>query len=153
MNRENLYRGKRKDNGEWVEGSLQKHTTVFADDEVRHSYNIVIIQNGADCFACDSDMPYKTIWMQRINAEVEYDTICEHLGKTDINGKNLFEGDIVKAVLNHNQKEYIGVIEYSTINACYMIRTVSGSFLEFSMFSLHEVIGNKWDNPELLKTA
>lgn len=153
MNRENLYRGKSKKSGKWVEGSLQKNTTIFADGEKRHDYHIVTIHVGADCYECDADMPYKTTYMQSVDEPVEYDTICEHLGKTDINDKKLFEGDIVKAILYHNQKEYIGVIEYSTINACYMIRTVSGSFLEFSMFSLHEVIGNKWDNPELLKTA
>ena len=154
MNRENLYRGKRKDNGEWVEGSLQKHTTIFADGEKRHDYHIVAIEVGADCYECDSDMPYETTYTQVVDEAVRYDTICEHLGSTDINKKKLFEGDIVRAFLTYKpEQECIGVIEYDTGNACYMIRTVRGSYLDFNKFYRHEVIGNKWDNPELLKTA
>lgn len=152
MNRENLYRGKSKKSGEWVEGSLQKHTTVFVDGEVRHAYRIVKFQEGADCFECDSDEPYETTYLQGVDEVVEYSTICEYLGRTDINDIRLFEGDIVRAFLNYNpEQECIGVIEYNTYNACYMIKTVKGSFLPFSTFHRQEVIGNKWDNPELLK--
>lgn len=150
MNRQVLYQGKSKNNGEWVEGSLQKHTTVFVDGEEVHTYRITTIQEGADCLSCDSDLPYNPTYMQGVDEVVEWDTIREYLGKEDINDRKLFEGDIVKCILTRNQKECVGVIKYSTLNAEYMIKTVSGSLLPFAMFYRHEIIGNKWDNPELL---
>jgi hypothetical protein len=66
-----LFRGKRKDNGEWIEGSL----LLFWD-----STYIV---------------PTSTNTINRI--EVVPETVGQFTGFTDMNGKKIFEGDVVRS--------------------------------------------------------
>lgn len=65
-----LYRGKRKDNGEWVEGFL----FCYADGDV--------------CITREEEACRPEYW-------VDPDTVGECTGLTDKNGKLIFEGDIV----------------------------------------------------------
>lgn len=72
------------------------------------------------------------------------ETVCEYTGITDKNGKKIFEGDIVRYLFGYNftQLEKIGVVKYA--DGAYSII----SDLENKDF---EVIGNIYDNPDLLK--
>lgn len=75
-----LYRGKRKDNGEWVEGSL----LVFP-----HSGRTMIFDRYDLTF-------YR----------VDPDTVGECTGLPDKNGKLIFEGDIVDYLGEYGKIEY-----------------------------------------------
>lgn len=123
--REILFRGKRVDNGEWIEGDLI-HRQVW------RSY-LAIIRVRDDGF--DNYTEY----------EVEPSTVGQYTGLTDKNGKKIFEGDIVKVADE--------CIDYAIwANGCFcMARQMMFYEFTYQDSSRMEVIGNVHDNLELLK--
>lgn len=135
--REILYRGKRVDNGEWVEGWLQPFTQ---GGYIGLSDRLCIV-NG---------MQSNDIY------EVFPETVGEYTGLTDKNGKKIFEGYIVKVEYFSDWCENFvvgnGVIVWDLSLASFFIE-IKGDILSLSL-SCHaeiEIIGNIHDSPELLE--
>ena len=137
--REILFKAKRKDNGEWVEGSL-----LVLDDG---SYKIV-----TSCLVGDVENVLTVCAY-----DVDPDTVCQCTGLTDKNGNKIWENDIV---LDVEFGEYRAVVEYGVFNCscCYgvygwTLEPIGGScqVCDIRETSMVEVIGNIFDNPELLK--
>ena len=145
--REILFKAKRVDNGEWVEGLLWK--------KKYNDGNRIFIS----CFPDKDD-----------NEEVYVvcpETVSQFTGLHDTNGKRIFEGDIVANWDYYEEKigKYRGVILYGILNCgcCYSVYGFSacdkyGNAVD--EVSLHGnencaeravVIGNHFDNPELLE--
>ena len=124
--REIEFRGKEKDNDEWIYGSL-------LIDETQNSYVIVDNQEG-------------------IGREVNPETIGQYTGLKDKNGKKIFEGDIVKwadYTMEIFWGEDIGIGYGFCWRPCGSNRDYQESMTGF--IDEYEVIGNIYDNPELLK--
>lgn len=137
--REILFRGKRIDNGEWVEGA-------FLND-----------RDGA-FYICPavSDISYGDGGnRRRIGCwyKVDTSTVGQYTGLLDKNGKRIFDGDIAK-VLQGKDKDiaYIGFE-----NGAFMLYPKTGNIYERTLWSYWyndwdvEVIGNITDNQELLE--
>ena len=150
--REILFRGKRTDNGEWIYGNL-----AIRDDVKRWEY--FIGQNS-------------------LGYDVIPETVGQYTGLTDMNGKKIFEGDIFKfddeiwlSSLTSCGIEYdswktenYGVVgfdedyaKYDFVKYKYNENSVEADLhenntIEFADFVKDlEIIGNVYDNPELLK--
>lgn len=128
--REILFRGKRVDNGEWVEGvpvpiTINSYLTNRIELVRSHSYDEL------DGFRLLSE-----------DEEVVPETLGQYTGLQDKNGKKIFEGDIVHAITPNTSKNCLVKYEYGQfcIGLCMPLAYVRNS---------SEVIGNIFDNPEL----
>ena len=72
MKRENLYRGKRVEDGRWIEGSLIGNDVIVGK----------IVEFEEDYFCTE-------FWYK-----VDQETVGQFTGMTDKKGKKLFEGDV-----------------------------------------------------------
>ena len=125
--REILFRGKRKDNGEWVKGSFW--------DEIPNELG-GIAQYGSCVFH-----------------HIDLATVGQFTGLTDKNGTKVFDGDVVK-VLQGKDK---GVAYVGFENGSFMLYPRTGNIYERTLWAYWyndwdvEIIGNIHDNPELLE--
>lgn len=144
--REILFRAKRIDNGEWVEGYYIYHikrTICPIGDSVKpEDEQHVIMQDGFS----DWNMPRNTVVF-----DIDPETVCQYTGLNDKSGKKIFIGDIIRCSRGcpHEViwlKEYAGTY-IGGMPAVYL----SGLREGYAWTGSEEKIGNIFDNPELLK--
>lgn len=80
--------------------------------------------------------------------------LMQSTGLFDKNGKEIFEGDILKVVDKYeNNSGSIEVVSYSEAQACFITKDIDQNIYRLYntlMFEV-EVIGNIYENPELLE--
>lgn len=81
--------------------------------------------------------------------EVDHKTIGQYTGKTDVNDVKIFEGDIIKRERIDGHCYEYEVFWWSNCN-CWGLRNRVSQLLMLPMFGLY-VVGNIYDNPELVK--
>lgn len=121
-----LYRAKRIDNGEWVEGYLYRLSE-------RLNPFIMLVNRGGEAY------------------EVDQSTICQCTGLKDKNGKLIWENDIT--YMRCNGLSGYGKVIYE--NGCFWIDDKKrGRKYPFSNHDVkYRVDGNIFDNPELLEVG
>lgn len=138
MNREILFRGKRKDNGNWIEGYF---VLLAINEGLKHA-----IYTGTD-------------EGRFILFEVIPDTVGQFTGLCDKNGNKIFEGDILtlEDTYNGDVQFSCGVfgIEWSAMKRHKNLRGFGARHnlltFEDGVNEDLEIIGNIFDNPELLE--
>ena len=131
MNREILFKAKRKDNGEWVEGDAIHEPIGMS---IRHE------KNGMS-----------------VRVPVDPDTLCQYTGLTDKNGKRIWEndivrdktGDIFRIYWSEQLLNYSAKCVKSTFSVFISQKWDLGTLLK-SQIDV-EVCGNIFDNPDLLE--
>lgn len=132
--REILFKAKRKDNGEWVEGCLvidQSRLNIF-------KYRIQPIESGV-------------LYAPPINP----DTICQYTGLTDKYGRKIWENDICDRkekypeIVTYNKGDW--QLDYSYAFGKEIHRDACNLGFYACERNCVKVIGNIFDNPELLE--
>ena len=78
------------------------------------------------------------------------DTLGQYTGLTDMNGKKIFEGDIVQNIITKET----AIVRWYTEHSAFMLYDKNNNkvyFLYDNDFNKIEIIGNIYDNPELLE--
>lgn len=140
--REILFRGKRCDNGEWVEGQLLYFRSIVSGNELA-----LIVES------CEWDNSNE--WFNLCKrAKVIPETVSEFTSLYDKNGKKIFEGDIVAGALHWLEQKKNGVVTFR--EGSFGLLWYRGEAEHFNPFTsmcniTYEVIGNIHDNPELMR--
>ena len=143
--REILFRGKRIDNGEWVEGYVFDND--FSDDKRYFVGSLVIEPNGGSK-SYDFDITGVNF------CEVDPETICQYTGLIDKNGKKIWEGDILEGHLDDKFTEDVTrekVIWHESGWKTEEPGCDDKEYLDEFYTENFEVVGNVFDNPELLE--
>lgn len=132
--REILFKAKRIEDGEWIEGYYQKRHDFLGNEE-----HLIFYADG------------HIVWD---HTEIISDTICQYTGLTDKNGKRIWENDILMA---HLDESYPEDVTYETVewNVAGWVGRETGStnrqYLDKFDLEHFEVVGNIFDNKELLQ--
>lgn len=143
--REILFRAKRKDNGEWVEGSLIQSPYM---GEIRSW-----ISTPEDKTRLRAIATYYGDWRA---VEVGTDTICQYTGLTDKNGNKIWENDIIgywdtySTENGYAEADCVGAVLWDDETLSFQV-TERLSAESYEVLDECSVIGNIFDNPELLK--
>lgn len=139
-----LYRGKRIDNGKWVEGSLVTGVFFRLGQEIPYMF----CPNLAD-YDCFEDFSEENGIF-----EVDPSTICQCTGLKDKNGKLIFENDILSGHIDVEfpEDETRKRVVWHENGWCTN-EPGCDDYEELDDFDSEnfEVIGNMIDNPELLE--
>lgn len=141
--REILFRGKRVADGKWMYG-LPSYDEYGNIEEIQ-------VWDGEDISFC----------------LVDPETICQYTGLTDKNGKKIWEGDIISyqrdnddcPFPNKDTKKRLGKVFYQDFRSTFAIgmgrngsRSINDDLWKYVQNGNRvEVIGNVFDNPELLE--
>lgn len=130
--REILFRGKLAKSGKWSEGNL-------------------VVNKRRICIITPDETPLGTY------GQVIPETIGQYTGLVDKNGKKIFEGDIVRWIIQYEREEGLhrveGVDKVIYDAPLFELKEEAGFTLAFDnneAFVL-EIIGNIHDTPELLR--
>lgn len=148
MNERYLFRAKRINNGEWVEGGS---IITFLDGGVK-SYYMPAYAEKCTCIHDENDNI--TSFENCIFYRVDPSTICQCTGLSDKNGKLVFENDIMSAHLDDSFPEDITYTRVMCGDTGYCLKekgSIGINPMEIIDMEYFAVCGNIFDNPELLE--
>ena len=150
--KEILFKAKRIDNGEWVQGFLFKmqmdggYTWCIGEEPLTANDYSEIIGCGRTWFF------------------INHHTLCQYTGLTDNNLNEIWENDVVRCIDYNSGASFMAVVEFGNPNSFYswgyQFRYIKGDTPNLDILlwidaeetgAICEVIGNTFDNPDLLK--
>ena len=140
--REILFRGKRCDNGEWVQGYYIRAEHHWHNHGIHKDWITFGASANGGWFALHNKYAVKA------------ETVGQFTGLTDKNGEKIFEGDIIEwFAQGESERPDFGYIEYDEQSFAWRVcwQKYDPDFMEEMQQEYISVIGNIHDNPELLE--
>ena len=142
--RDILFRGKRCDNGEWVQGFYLRADHHWHKNGIHKDWIALGASANGGWFALHNKYAVKA------------ETVGQYTGLTDKNGKKVFENDIIVICYETDGEEFTETkrVHYNEKKCCwYPMRWEECCEYcdHYTEVKSIEVIGNIHDNPELLK--
>ena len=134
-----LFKAKRIDNGEWIEGYYSPHPHPFSGFLKDYIF--------APYYDKEKECGYDNGY------QIDENTLCQYTGLTDKNGNKIWENDVVFVTDDDGCSGQIdtGLGEIYFIEGLWYISgRVQNSLYDINKCFQIEVIGTKFDNPELL---
>ena len=131
--REILFRGKTS-KGEWVYGFYHNETSIESHSSERKTTRY-------------------HIYTQKFDVFVDSETIGQYIGLKDKNGTKIFKGDIVEFYYEKHKEKHKAVVEFDYYLCGWLLNGIKCGVFKFNYdvpVAECEVIGNIYDNPDLL---
>lgn len=144
MNRQIRFRGKRVDNGEWIVGDLLHIAggcLIYFGDHTQTEHPDI-----------ERNSPIAIEFFKDEIAVVDSDTVCQFTGLLDKNGKEIYEGDIVRYYDDIEDELVSSHVIYhkESCSFCIAPTKLCGDYIGLNVYWQFEVIGNIHDTPSLL---
>ena len=159
--REILFRGKHIPTGDWVKGSLVIKRTD--NSQVNFISNNKVVE---EVVIRSIDAEWESFWNEFgriqcaancVSVRVDPDTVGQYTDLTDKNGKKIFEGDIIRAVLPETVvcREFVWpLMAVAFHDGAFGVWQSQMEFTPLRSFASRvefTVVGNIYDNPELME--
>ena len=136
-----MFRGKRIDNGAWVDGCYMTDEQDLSKAYIGHIFGT----DGNGMFIHDMDI-----------VRVVPETVCQYTGMDDKNGKKIFEWDIVEDKHGNLYKAFWQENYYQFSFICIKTENSFMKDAKWDLWSLAKndalsLCGNVFDNPELVR--
>ena len=129
MKREIKFRGKEFETGQWIEGSLTTYPRYYP--------TITLVENAE-------------LIPKKKTCVVLPETVCQFSEITDKNGNSIFEHDLI--LIHESESSYQFTVEVLFHKGMFCYKNKACGFTPLWYVSDRcEVIGNAFDNPELMK--
>lgn len=119
----------------------------FFNMKLNSIYNVISIDLYNEKVDCILNKQHLDV----ITWDIKCGILMQFTGLTDKNGKEIYDGDIIKIIKGIEKEIIIGVVKYSKMLGMWYLEIKGDYDTEIRLYDNKEVIGNIYKNHDLLE--
>ncbi len=136
------FRGKKCSDGKWVYGSYVESCDSWAGHKPHKSWIVCRVMSNGGFF--------NVIGRYAVKDDSVGQFVCSTFVKKDGTVRDIYEGDILRGSQPYEKGSHVGYVKYDEDTQRFKLYTTSNYIEDLVVFSIEEVLGNTFDNPELI---